>query len=131
MIWELARYGVKGGVATLLNVGLMSVFVEAGSLRPAIAAVISTSILLVGGYVAMNRFVFHDQQSPEGAREHLRRGVSYYAVILSGKGVNYALFLILVAAGVWYPLAWLLGAGTVFLGTFSANRWLWRGGAAA
>jgi len=125
---ELLRYGAKGGVATLANVALMSGLVELGGLQPRVAALLSTSVLLLIGYVVMNRFVFRERASPDGAVEHLRRGVAYYAVILSGKGINYALFVGLTAAGVWYPAAWIIGAVTVFVGTFSANRVLWTRG---
>lgn len=128
---QLVRYGIKGAVATGANVGLMALLVEFGGLRPGVAAVISTCSLLILGYVVMNRFVFAKQDGPSGVRGHLRRGAAYYAVILSGKGANYVLFLALLHVGVWYPLAWVVGSGTVFLGTFSANRWLWHGGASA
>ena len=122
MIRQLLRYGLKGGVMTALNVCGMVLLVELVGVRPAIAAIVSTLALILVGYQLMNRLVFPDAVAPDS---HARRLLSYYAVILGGKGVNYALFVALLAAGVWYPLAWLLGAGTVFLGTFSANRWVW------
>lgn len=123
---ELVRYGAKGTLTTTLNVGLMAALVELLGFEPALAAIVSTCTLLVLGYTLMNRWVFADAPTPDGAREHLRRGVAYYGVILSGKGINYALFLGLLAVGVWYPAAWLIGSVTVFFGTFTANRWVWK-----
>lgn len=131
ILHQFVRYGVKGGAGTLANIGLMSILVELGGFRPEVAAIVSTCVLLSLGYVVMNRWVFSKQQSPRGLRAHLRRGASYYAVILSGKAVNYVLFVALLSIGVWYPAAWFVGAVTVFLGTFSANRWLWLEGTAA
>lgn len=128
---ELFRYGTKGALTTTLNVGFMAALVELAAFEPAIAAIVSTCTLLVLGYTLMNRWVFADADDPGSARGHARRMGYYYAVILSGKGINYALFLGLLAADVWYPAAWILGSLTVFLGTFSANRWVWRQGVGA
>lgn len=128
---ELVRYGSKGALTTTLNIGFMAALVEWVAFEPAIAAVVSTCTLLTLGYAIMNRWVFPDADGPDGAEGHARRAASYYAVILTGKGVNYALFLALLAAGVWYPAAWLIGSVTVFFGTFSANRWVWRRGVGA
>lgn len=124
---ELVRYGAKGAIATVANVGLMSILVEVGHLEPTAAAIISTAALLLVGYIAMNHFVFPDAERPSGARAHVSRGAKYYTVIFAGKGVNYAVFVGLVSAGVWYPLSWIIGSGSVFLGTYSANRLLWKG----
>lgn len=124
-LWQMIRYGAKGAMTTAANIGLMAVLVEMGSVPPPIAAVVSTSVLLVVGYQLMNHFVFRSTETPSTTRGHLRRGVSYYGVILSGKAVNYGLFLGALALGVPYPLAWFGGACIVFLGTFSANRYLW------
>lgn len=132
MTWlrELFRYGIKGAAGTAANVALMTALVELGGIQPATAAIASTATLLLAGYVVMSRWVFPNSESPD-ARGHLWRGAKYYAVILSGKGVNYALFLGLLSVGVWYPAAWLLGSVTVFFGTFSANRYVWTGGSPA
>lgn len=128
---EVVRYGSKGAFMTVLNIGFMAVLVEWLAFGPAIAAVVSTCTLLTLGYAIMNRWVFADAVAPDGAEGHARRAASYYAVILTGKGINYGLFLGLLAVGVWYPAAWLLGAVAVFFGTFSANRWVWRRGVGA
>lgn len=128
---EMVRYGLKGGLQTGLNVALMTGLVELGKLRPAVAAIVSTCTLLVLGYVLMNRFVFPDGDIPDTKRGHIGRAARYYAVILSGKALNYGLFVVLLSIGVWYPLAWVVGAGTVFIGTFGGNRWLWSSKVAA
>lgn len=120
--WEMVRYGIKGSIATILNVALMAAFVEIFTISPEVAALVSTSVLVSFGYLAMHLFVFPDAGSNGN---HLRRGGAYYAIILTGKAANYAIFVGLIAAGIWYPVAWIVGAGTVFLGTYTANRRLW------
>lgn len=122
---EMIRYGAKGALTTVANIALMGALVELVSMPPALAALVSTAALLLVGYQLMNHFVFPERSTPSSTRGHLRRGASYYGVILSGKAVNYALFLALLDVGVPYPVAWFVGACIVFLGTFSANRYLW------
>jgi putative flippase GtrA len=129
MTWlrEMLRYGIKGGAAVLANAALMALLVELGGLQPAVAAMISTCSLLTIGYVVTNRWVFGNHDGPNSLRAHARRGVAYYAVILSGKGLNYLVFLGLLRLQVWYPLAWVLGAVVAFGFTFTGNRRLWAG----
>jgi len=130
MIREVGRYGVKGAAFVALNVAVQVVLVEAGGLRPEVAAALSTAAMPLLGYVAMNRFVFPDAATASGWG-YVRRFGQYYAVNLSSKAVNYALFLALLWAGVWYPVAYVGGAAIVFVGTFAANRWLWHGSVTA
>lgn len=123
---EIARYGVKGAAFVLINVAVQMVLVELGGLHPATAAALSTATLPLLGYVAMNRFVFPDARA-SSRRAHLKRFGQYVGVNYSSKLVNYVLFLALLWIGVWYPAAYIIGAGVVFIGSFSLNRWLWHG----
>lgn len=121
---SLVKYGVQGAGATVANVALMSGLVEVADLPPEAAAVVSTCALLLGGYWVVDRWVFQDSSTPDS---HLKRGIQYYAVILAGKTVNYGVFVALVAAGVWYPAAWIIGSAVAFVGTYGGNRYLWEG----
>jgi len=123
---EVLRYGVKGGAFVALNIAVQMLLVETGTLRAELAAAVSTAAMPLLGYVAMNRFVFPDAAAPSG-RGHFKRFAQYLTANLSGKAANYGLFLALLWVGVWYPLAYLLGAGVVFAATFGVNRWLWHG----
>jgi putative flippase GtrA len=123
---EMIRYGLKGGSTLLANVSLMSVLVEIVGLPPEIAAILSTTAMTVVGYLLMYHWVF-PSSDPDS---HLKRGVTYYLLIFTGKAVNYVLFLALLAV-VPYPVAWIGGAGIVFLGLFTANRRLFKEGVAA
>lgn len=123
---EVFRYGLKGGAFVALNITAQILLVESGLLSPPIAAAVSTAAMPLLGYVAMNRFVFPDAGAVTGWR-YLKRFGQYYAVNLLSKVFNYGIFLGLYAIGVWYPLAYLIGAAAVFLATFTINRWLWHG----
>jgi len=122
LVRQMFRYGLKGGVMTLLNIAGMMLLVEIVDIKPAYAAIVSTVALILIGYQLMNRFVFPNATEP---RSQTRRLASYYLVILTGKGLNYLIFTGLVSIGLWYPLSWFFGAVIVFLGTFSANRYVW------
>jgi putative flippase GtrA len=126
---ELFRYAVKGGAFVALNIAVQIALVESGTLRPEWAALVSTALMPLGGYVAMNRFVF--RTSADGLRGHAKRFVQYVSVNYTSKVANYALFLAFLWLGLWYPLAYLLGAALVFLATFAINRRLWLGGVTA
>lgn len=120
---EMLRYGAKGGATMLGNICLMALLVERGGLPPEVAAIISTSAMIAVGYVLMTYWVF-----PSGTTDsHARRGAAYYVTIVGGKLANYGLFLALLRV-VPYPVAWVGGAGVVFLGLFSVNRRLFKHG---
>lgn len=123
----LLRYGVKGAGFVALNVATQIALVEAGGLEPPVAAALSTAVMPLLGYVAMNRFVFQEAGAAKTRRGYVKRFVQYYAVNMSSKVVNYILFLGFLFAGVWYPVAYILGAAIVFALSFTVNRWLWTG----
>lgn len=124
---EITRYGLKGAGFVALNIGMQMLLVESGTLQPAVAALLTTAAMPLLGYIAMNRFVFPQAESAPTRRSYLTRFAKYYGVNLSSKAVNYLLFLTFLTAGIWYPLAYLLGAALVFVATFSIHRWLWHG----
>lgn len=120
---QMVRYGIKGGVATLINVGLMALLVEVLGVGETWAPIISTLILIpTYGYPVMNRFVFKTADGFD-----LPRLGKYTATIFAGNAVNYGLYVGLLSVGVWYPVAWIIGGVIVFLGTFSVNRHIWLG----
>lgn len=124
---KLVRYGLKGLGFVGLNIAVQMALVELGGLRPAVAAAVSTACMPFLGYVAMNRFVFPDAGAAETRRGYVTRFGKYYATNLSSKAANYGIFLALLYVGVWYPVAYAVGAGVVFLGTFSLNNYFWHG----
>lgn len=124
---QVIRYGLKGAAFVGLNIAIQIVLVELGGLRPELAAALSTAAMPLLGYVAMNRFVFPDAGAADTRRGYAKRFAQYYGVNLSSKIVNYALFLAFLYAGVWYPVAYFIGAALVFVGTFTIHHWLWHG----
>jgi len=125
---EIARYWVKGSAFVALNVAVQAVLVETGTAEPWLAAAVSTATMPLLGYVAMQRFVFPRAAQPPS---HARRFGKYYVTNLSSKALNYVLFLGLLAVGLWYPVAYVAGAGVAFALGFGVNRWIWHGSVTA
>jgi putative flippase GtrA len=122
---EVVRFAVVGGTGLVANMALLIGFVELFALPEEVAAILSTLLVLVGGFVATNWWVFANVEGRDTTRGLMKRGGSYYVIMLTGKGVNYGIYLLLLSVDVWYPVAWLLGSVTVFIGTFSLNRRVW------
>lgn len=122
---QLFRFGITGGAGLVANLVLLSVIVEILGFHEAYAAILSTSIVLLGGFILTNWWVFSSIDSKDSPKGLMKRGISYYAIMLSGKGINYIIYLILLSYDIWYLMAWIIGSFLVFIGTFSANRFIW------
>lgn len=116
---------MTGGFGLLANVLFLVVLVEVGGVPEQYGAIISTVTVLLGSFTLTNWWVFAAAPSEPSAGSVLKRGVSYYAIMLTGKGINYLLYLLILSVGVWYPVAWIVGSVVVFVGTYTANRLLW------
>lgn len=119
------RYGLSSGVGLVVNVLLLVVFVEAVGLPASLAPVASLAVALTVTLVLVDRWVF-PRFGVDDLRSAAERGSAYYLTMGAGKLVNYVIYLVLTAVGVPYPLAWVVGTGIVFAGTFLANRRIWR-----
>lgn len=122
---QIWRFGVTGGAGLVVNLLLLAALVEFGGVPERYAAIVSTLLVLAGGFVLVDRWVFSTVSSSTGSGRVAKRGGGYYAVMVTGKLVNYGLYLVFLEFRVWYPLAWFLGSAIVFACTFSANKWLW------
>lgn len=56
---EIVRFGMVGGVATLLQYGIYVVFVNAVGLTAVVSAIISYAISFIYNFIASNFFTFH------------------------------------------------------------------------
>lgn len=124
---ETVRWGVKsvGGLAA--NLALLTVWVELAGVPAEYAVALNWLLISVAGYVVTDRWVFQAAETPGGVRANLRRYLGMQSVMALSKGVNYALYLALLWAGVEYHVAWVAGAVVVFVVTFAGNRLLWHG----
>lgn len=125
LVAEIVKYGITGFSGLVANLLLLSLFVETEVFSKSIAALVSMSLVLLGSFVLTDRWVFTEPIGSHSTVGPAHRGSAYYAVMLGGKGLNYALYLLLLEGNVWYPVAWVVGSVIAFFGTFSVNRILW------
>lgn len=116
MIREVLRYAGTGIAGLICNLSLLVIFVDGLGISSLPAAVASTLVTLSITFSLTDRWVF--EQSDK------RLILPYYAVMVSAKGLNIAIYSVLLGY-IWYPLAWIIGSGLVFFFTFVINRFLW------
>lgn len=121
---QVIRFAVVGGTGLIANILLLVLFVEMLNIAERLAAIYSTLIVLIGGFIATNWWVFTGKDN-NSANTLLKRGSSYYTIMLTSKLVNYGIYSVLISIDIWYPLAWATGSVCVFLATFSLNRLVW------
>lgn len=125
--WPFFKFGAKGGTGLLVNIGLLTVVVDVGGVPPEWGVFVVWALTLIPGYIVTDKVVFSAFASPENVGQHGNRGALHYAVMWSGKGLNYLVFFLLLAVpGMWYQVAWFLGAVAVLPWTFGGNYWLWK-----
>lgn len=121
---EIIRFGFVGSAGFMLNVLLLILLVELLFVPEHLAAIISAILVLSGTFIATNEWVFKAIPT-KNKGDLIKRGVSYYIIMLTAKSVNYVIYIVLLSIGIWYPVAWIIGSVAVFVGTFSLNRLMW------
>lgn len=114
MLSKLARYGVTGGIAAIVDAGGFALLLTAG-LAVAVAGTLSFCAAAVVNYALSSRFVF--------ARGASARGFAlFFVAALIGLSVNLGVTLLGVyAVGLPPIVAKILGIGTAFLVNFGLN----------
>lgn len=120
------KFGVKGGAGLLLNIGLLTVLVDFGGIPAQWAIFVAWGLTVVPGYLVTDLWVFSIFPSPDGTISHGQRGTLFYAIMWSGKGLNYLIYIALIELGLFYQAAWFVGAVAVFPLIFGVNYWLWK-----
>lgn len=123
---SMVRFGFKGGVGVLVNLGLLTMFVDGFGVDPQWAVFGAWAITLVPGYLATDKWVFNIFPSPDGVVGHSQRGGVFYAIMWGGKALNYGIYLALLHLGLFYQGAWFVGAIAVFPITFGFNYVVWK-----
>jgi putative flippase GtrA len=123
-IAELVRFGFIGGAGFISNLLLLILLVELLFIPEYLAAIISAILVLLGTFLATNKWVFKNSQTKTKIAL-LKRGVGYYTIMLIAKAINYIIYVFLLSIDVWYPIAWIIGSVFVFAGTFILNRSMW------
>lgn len=109
---EIIRFGIVGGTATLIQIGLYFVFLHAVGVKPVIATIISYAISFVFNFFLSSYFTFHS--SPNAKKglgftlSHLfNMGMQTGLVAIFAKIVGPSL-AILPAIAISFPINYLL-----------------------
>lgn len=120
--WQVRiRYFAQALAGLLVGLALLTLWVEWGGLRPEVAVLVNWVVMGLASCAVLDRWVF---PSPAATtpRAFARRFVGYQAAMLTGKGLNYVVFVALVWTGVLYQLAWVGGAALSFVVSLALNR---------
>jgi len=125
LLWPLRRhsgsflrYGVVGGLGTLLHLGLLALAVERWAWSPLAATSLGFCAALAVSYGLNRRWTFESQ------RAHAQGAWRYAAVSVLGLGVNAGLMTLLVQwLGFWYFGAQLAVIFVVPLLNYVLNRY--------
>jgi len=116
---QLVRYGLTGGLASLVNIGVYWVL-AAGGMDPNLAWTIGYLAAVAVGYVVHSRWSFRGH----GRRDNLARtGGRFFAVSLVSFALNQLWVWLLVrelALPLWAPYPLVLGVTPLII--FSLNR---------
>ena len=124
MIKQLVRYGVTSIGGLIFNLLLLSALVEVAGVDEISAAMVSAGITLLLTFAVVQGWVFNGYQV-QSRKTIVKRASMYYLIMIISKAVNLVIYSLLVWLNIWYPIAWLIGSGTVFSGTFIMNRYIW------
>ena len=119
MAGQLVRYGLTGGLASLVNIGVYWVL-AANRMDPNLAWTIGFLAAVLVGYVVHSRWSFRGH----GRRDNLTRtGGRFFAVSLASFALNQLWVWLLVrelALPLWAPYPLVLGVTPLII--FSLNR---------
>lgn len=121
---QTVRWFGKSLAGLVLNLALLTVWVDGLGLEAWWAVGINWILLAAMGYVLADQWVFQNFSSPGSLRSHARQFVSMQGVMGAGKVLNYIVYVLLLQL-VDYRLAWVAGAGVSFSITLAGNRYLW------
>lgn len=125
LVAQVARFGVVGVVATLIDYGVLMVLSQGLGMDPVLAAGVSFCVSLVFNYVASMRFVFSHREGMPRSREF----VVFLALSAVGLALNEAIMRVGTSAlgtgAVEVTVVKAVATGVVMVWNFvSRKRWL-------
>ena len=122
LIAQFAKFGVVGGIAFVIDYGLMVLLTEFGGINPIISAAISFTISVLFNYAASMRYVFEHRSDLSRKRELFL--FILFSVI--GLAINEAIMVVGVDfIGVSYLIVKLFATAIVMIWNFwSRKKWL-------
>lgn len=125
LVAQVARFGVVGVVATLIDYGVLMVLSQGLGMDPVLAAGVSFCVSLVFNYVASMRFVFSHREGMSRSREF----VVFLVLSAVGLALNEAIMRVGTSAlgtgAVEVTVVKAVATGVVMVWNFvSRKRWL-------
>lgn len=123
VIVRLFRYGIVGGVAFVVDFGLLALLTEWAGLPYQLSAAISFLAGLVTNYLMSYKWVFNAQTA--GNAEHIRDFVMFAIVGVIGLGLNaLILWLFTEIVSIHYLLSKIISTVIVFFWNFFARQFI-------
>lgn len=122
-IWVLTKYGIVGVSGTIIDVGLLYIFVEYGHIPLLTAAALSFVFAVANNFYWNKKWTFGD-----ASKRYAKQYIKYLIVSLIALGLNMiVLYALTTLFGLWYIFAKLLTSGVIFLWNFTINKfWTFR-----
>lgn len=120
--WHVrARYLAQSVGGLVVGLALLSGWVEVVGIPPSIAVLLNWALLALANCLVLDRWVFPGDHATT-LRGFVTRLVGMQAAMITGKALNYIVYLVFLQVGVWYPAAWVAGAGLSFAVSLALNR---------
>jgi len=120
---QLFRYFWVGGVAAVVNIGMLFVFTEVCHFNYLISNILSFTLGLIVNYILSKKFVFSDDVKLSPVKEFI-----IYAIIgVIGLGLD-TLFLWIFTEkiGIYYMISKIISTALVFIWNFGARKLLYK-----
>ena len=128
LIAQIARFGVVGVAAFVVDYGLMVALTELAGMDPVVSATISFTVSVVFNYVASMRYVFRHRQGMSRRREF----AIFVALSVAGLGINDVLMWGgTTLAGIDYRIVKIGATAVVMVWNFVTRKVLLDGGSSA
>lgn len=123
MRWEgeidrLVKFSLVGLSGVLVNEGFLWAFVEFFGWDKVFSNILATELAILNNFTWNDIWTFGDLKN----KPLLKRLASFHVAALSGALVQWAIYFILMAVGVHYLLANLIGIVVSFIVRFAVNR---------
>ena len=120
---QFFRYIFVGGIAAVVNIGMLYVFTDICNLHYLISNILAFILGLVTNYILSKRFVFQDDVSMSKSKEF-----ALYAIIgVLGLGIDTLFMWIFTSvASLYYMISKLISTAIVFIWNFGARKVLYK-----
>ena len=123
MILQFIRYSFVGGIAAIVNIGMLYVFTDICHIYYLISSAISFILGLLVNYILSKQFVFQEEISISKTKEFL-----IYAIIgVLGLGIDTLLLgLFTSIVGIYYMISKIFSTMIVFIWNFTSRKILYK-----